>query len=153
MLRALAVHPSQRIRNTGVVWTFFRRKPAPPPVDSPLAGAPRRARLKTYSAQSGYVYQYVYRGHRVAGQTATEYVFSATPDRKNWQLIRVVLDQGTLDTWHSDTGRVLLPVECYAIAKLALFDFFDESRRGEGPESIHLTAEEITKYLDSLGRL
>ena len=143
----------QRIRNTKAVWTPFRRRPAASQADPPLAGAPRRARLKTYSAQSGYVYQYVYRGYRATEQAATEYIFSATRDRKQWNLIRVILDQATIDQWSSGTGRALLPVESYAIAKLALFDFFDENRPGEAPAPLRLSAEDITKYLDSLDRL
>lgn len=135
------------------VWTFFRRKPAPPQAEPRLAGAPQRARLKSYSAQSGYVYQYVYRGYRAAGQAETEYVFSATSDRKNWRLIHVVLDQATIDRWSSGAGRVLLPAESYAIAKLTLFDFFDASPDGRAPEPLRPGAEDIARYLDSLGRM
>lgn len=135
------------------MWTFFRRKTAPLPAETPLAGAPQRARLKSYSAQSGYVYQYVYRGYRASGQAETEYVFSVTSDRKNWRLIRVVLEQATVDCWSSEAGRMLSPVESYAIAKLALFDFFDESVRAQTPESLRPSAEDITRYLDSLGQL
>jgi len=138
----------QHFRNTEVVWTLFRRKPAPPKADRPLTGAPGRARMKTYSAESGYVYQYVYRGHR-----ATEYVFSVTSDRKNWRLIGVILDQATMDQWSSGAGRALLPVECYAIAKLALFDSFDDNSRAGATEPLHPSAEDITRYLDALGQL
>jgi hypothetical protein len=118
-----------------------------------LAGAPQRARLKSYYAQSGYVYQYVYRGYRTSRQTETEYVFSVTSDRKNWRLIRVVLDQATIDRWSAEACRMLLPVESYAIAKLALFDFFDQSLLTQTPEPLHPSAEDITRYLDSLGQL
>ena len=37
---------------------FFTKKPLP------LTGAPAVRRLKSYSAQSGYVYQYFYEGQR-----------------------------------------------------------------------------------------
>jgi hypothetical protein len=37
---------------------FFSKKPLP------LTGAPAVRRLKSYSAQSGYVYQYFYEGQR-----------------------------------------------------------------------------------------
>jgi hypothetical protein len=63
---------TQRIRNTGGVWTFFRRKPVPPPAEPPLAGAPQRARLKSYYAQNGDVYKYVDRGDRTSRQTESE---------------------------------------------------------------------------------
>jgi hypothetical protein len=135
------------------VWTFFRRKPAPPKPDRPLAGAPTRARMKTYSAESGYVYQYVYRGYRATGPSDTEYVFSVTSDRQTWRLICVILDQATVDQWSSGAGRTLLPVERYAIAKLALFDSFDDTRSADAAESLRPSAEDITRYLDSLGQL
>lgn len=143
----------RHFRNTEVVSILFRRKPAPLKADRPLAGAPGRARMKTYSAESGYVYQYVYRGHRDAGQTETEYVFSVTSDRKNWRLINVILDQATMDQWSSGAGRALLPVECYAIAKLALFDSFDDNSRTGATEPLRPSAEDITRYLDALGQL
>ena len=41
---------------------FFSKKPLP------LTGAPAVRRLKSYSAQSGYVYQYFYEGQRPFSQ-------------------------------------------------------------------------------------
>jgi hypothetical protein len=54
---------------------MFRRFFAPKPV--PLSGAPAIRRMKTYSAQSGYVYQYFYEVQR----PGTEFVFSVSADR------------------------------------------------------------------------
>ncbi|MGA2118079.1 MAG: hypothetical protein ABSH56_25420 [Bryobacteraceae bacterium] len=53
---------------------MFRRLFSNKPVATPLSGAPREPREKIYSAQSGYVYHYFYRGFRVdeRGQAATE---------------------------------------------------------------------------------
>ena len=44
--------------------SLFSRK------DEPLAGAPPVRRLKTYSARSGYVYQYRYQGSRPSSRRA-----------------------------------------------------------------------------------
>ena len=50
---------------------FFTKKAVP------LSGAPPIRRLKTYSAQSGYVYQYFYEGQRpLRGEAGTEFVFT-----------------------------------------------------------------------------
>ena len=69
---------------------FFSKKPAA------LTGAPPVRRMKTYSAQSGYVYQYYYEGYRPfrsAGESGSEFVFTislfqAFDDRSNPGLMR-----------------------------------------------------------------
>ena len=58
---------------------FFSRK------STALTGAPPVRRMKSYSAQSGYVYQYYYEGQRLfrhGPDHGTEFVFSLSPDRK-----------------------------------------------------------------------
>jgi hypothetical protein len=102
---------------------FFRKK------ESPLTGAPPVRRLKTYSAQSGYVYQYCYEGQRSfqnSRESGTEFVFSLSPDRKTWQPCRILLPDGAVKSWEAAHERELSPTEHYAIAKMALFQAFDE---------------------------
>jgi hypothetical protein len=97
--------------------------------EAPLTGAPAVRRLKTYSAQSGYVYQYCYEGHRPfqqSGESGTEFVFSLSADRKTWTNSKVLLPAGALKQWQADHERELSANECYAIAKMALFQAFDE---------------------------
>ncbi len=97
---------------------------------APLAGAPAVRRLKTYSAQSGYVYQYFYEGRREARtrstRAGTEFVFRVSADRKTWMSISVVLATAAVQRWEQAHGRELSPSERYAVAKLALFQAFDE---------------------------
>jgi hypothetical protein len=102
---------------------LFRKKAAP------LTGAPQVLRTKTYSAQSGYVYQYHYEGHRPfrrGGNDGTEYVFQVSADRKTSAPVSVFLDEGAVSAWEFAHGRTLSSSECYAIAKVALFQAFDE---------------------------
>lgn len=97
--------------------------------EMPLTGAPPVRRLKTYSAQSGYVYQYCYQGQRPfrhAGESGTEFVFSLSADRKNWRHSKVLLADGAVTAWEAAHARELSPTERYAIAKMALFQAFDE---------------------------
>ena len=97
--------------------------------ESPLTGAPKVRRLKTYSAQSGYVYQYCYEGQRRfqnSGESGTEFVFRLSPDRKTWQPCKVLLPDGAVKSWEAAHERALSPTEQYAIAKMALFQAFDE---------------------------
>jgi hypothetical protein len=85
--------------------------------------------MKTYSAQSGYVYQYFYDGHRPAGSGAdagTEFVFSVSADRKNWHPVSVVVAESAIAHWQQTHRRDLSGTERYAVAKMALFQAFDE---------------------------
>jgi len=95
----------------------------------PLTGAPPVRRMKTYSAQSGYVYQYCYEGQRPfqkSGEKGTEFVFSISSDRKTWSGCKVLLPDGAATSWEAAHERELSATERYAIAKMALFQAFDE---------------------------
>ena len=122
-------HPRTVVRETlasgliVVLEKFFRKK------ETPLTGAPSVRRLKTYSAQSGYVYQYCYEGQRTferSGESGTEFVFSLSADRKLWHPCKVLLSDSAVQSWESAHERELSPTERYAIAKMALFQAFDE---------------------------
>jgi hypothetical protein len=94
-----------------------------------LAGVPAVRRMKTYSAQSGYVYQYSYEGHRsysAGGESGVEHVFCISADRKNWHSTAVFLPDESVHGWEAAHDRVLNSTERYAIAKLALFQAFDD---------------------------
>ena len=97
--------------------------------NAPLTGAPAVPRLKTYSARSGYVYQYRYQGSRPLDggrDSGVEFVFSVSADRKRWHAVGVVVSDGAIRAWEETRARELSPVERYAIAKMALFQAFDE---------------------------
>ena len=86
-------------------------------------------RLRTYSARSGYVYQYRYQGSRPlnAGRdSGVEFVFSVSADRKSWHAVGVVVSDGAIRAWEQARARELSSAERYAIAKMALFQAFDE---------------------------
>ena len=102
---------------------FFSRKTAP------LTGVPAVRRLKTYSAQSGYVYQYYYEGQRAfqhREEAGTEFVFTISADRKNWHSASVLVAGDAIGQWERDHGRELSSTEHYAVCKIALFQAFDE---------------------------
>ncbi len=90
-----------------------------------LSGAPAVRRWKTYSAQTGHVYQYVYLGRRKrAGDT--EYVFDVTADRKSTFGVSVLLSDDAVGSWEGDNRFPLRDNERHGIAKMALFQAFDE---------------------------
>jgi hypothetical protein len=112
---------------SGKVFDWLKRiaKPAP----APLTGAPAVRRQKTHSAMSGYVYQYYYEGHRpaeLAAGGALEFVFEVCPDRKTSFPVSVFLMRSALEAWQSAHRRELSSTEQYAIAKMALFEAFDQ---------------------------
>jgi hypothetical protein len=97
--------------------------------DQPLTGAPAVRRQKTYSAQSGYVYQYYFEGRRLyarAGESGVEYVFDVSADRKTSFAASILVSDDAVAQWEAQHGRTLNSTERYAIAKMALFQAFDE---------------------------
>ena len=85
--------------------------------------------MKTYSAQSGYVYQYYYEGHRpyrAGSEAGMEFVFRVSADRKDWKPIAVRASDDAVGVWESGHARQLSSTERYAVAKMALFQAFDE---------------------------
>ena len=104
-------------------WPSFQRKRAP------LSGAPEVRRQKTYSAQSGYVYQYYYEGYRPfqdGHEHGLEYVFDVSADRKTSIAVSVRVSDAALELWQGAHQRELSSTERYAIAKMSLFQAFDE---------------------------
>ena len=86
-------------------------------------------RLKTYTAQTGYVYQYYFVGKRRAlpnEVAATEYVFDVSSDRKTTFAVSVFVTDAATAAWSAAHGRALRDPEEYAAAKLRLQLGFDE---------------------------
>jgi len=122
------------------------RKPAP------LTGAPPVRRQKAYSAQSGYVYQYFYQGHRAAPhERGAEYVFDVSADRKASTPVSVFLADEAVESWQNESGRALSATEQYAIAKMALFQAFDERENPEAVQQpVRVGAAEVSAILATL---
>jgi hypothetical protein len=130
---------------------FFRRFRANA---QPLTGAPAVRRQKTYSAQSGYVYQYYFEGRRPyarAPHTGVEYVFNVSADRKTSFPACVLVSDHAVAQWEAQHERSLNSTERYAIAKMALFQAFDE-RPGPASmrEEIHARPADVQAILEAL---
>jgi hypothetical protein len=122
--------------------------------EAPLTGAPAVRRQKTYSAESGYVYQYFYEGQRAAvrdGAGGTQYVFNVSADRKSSLPVSVFVSDAALESWQIQHARPLVSNERYAVAKLALFQAFD--RRGEPSQmskEVRVLADDVETILATL---
>jgi len=90
-----------------------------------LTGAPAVRRTKTYSSDSGYVYQYVHQGQRPHAN-GTEFVFAISADRKNWHYLSVIVSEEAVRSWERSHARRLTATDWYAIAKMVLFAALDE---------------------------
>ncbi len=129
-------------------WKLFTGK-------AQLTGAPSSRRIKTYAAQSGYVYEYFHQGHRIArrnGEPHVEYVFTVSASRKRPLNLSVFLPDSAVASWERANNRLLSATEKYALAKLALFQAFDER-----PTPAHLQTEttihlaEVEAFASALG--
>ena len=128
---------------------FFAKKP------HPLTGAPAVRRQKTYSAQSGYVYQYFYEGTRPfsgEGEAGGEFVFTFSADRKTSHPVSVLVSEAAVAAWEQSHARTLSTTERYAIAKMALFQAFDERETPDlMKQDVRVRAADVTGILDTLG--
>ncbi len=86
-------------------------------------------RVKTYTAQTGMVYEYYFVGQREAlaqEVTAREYVFDVISDPRARFSVSVLVQGEGLEFWAANHGRRLSDPERYAVAKLRLQQGFDE---------------------------
>lgn len=149
MRNSAGLHPTQNHGKLALalMWErLFRRRPAP------LTGAPQVRRMKAYTAQSGYVFQYYYLGHRPwsrSGAAGTEYVFEISRDRRTWELAAVLLPEAAVAAREARLGRALISAERYAIAKLTLFQAFDE--RSEVHGELLVRAADLDGIMQALG--
>ena len=86
-------------------------------------------RVKSYSAATGFVYQYYF--FEVlpavrARKEGREYTYMVSADRQTAFPLKIFVEKAALDAWTQRTGRGLTGTEEYAVAKLRLFEVFDE---------------------------
>ena len=95
----------------------------------PMARPDAVRRVKSYSAANGYVYQYCfYEVNRITHNSvpAGEFIYAISADRKTTFGLRIIVGQTALDSWAQGNGRALTSSEEYAVAKMRLFQAFDE---------------------------
>ncbi len=130
-------------------WFKAKRKPA----ETPLTGAPAHVRMKSYSAASGYVYQYVFAGQRpgtYAGRDGFEYAFDVTYDRRTTHRLWVFIADAATEPWETSNGRQLTNSERYGVSKIALRNAFDERDPVHIHEQIAPGPDEVCRILEEL---
>jgi hypothetical protein len=104
-------------------------------------------RVKSYSASNGYVYQYCFSEvNRITheGGPAGEFIYAISADCKTTFPLRIIVVRAALEAWAQANGRALTSSEEYAVAKMRLFQAFDE---GEVPVKT-AGAEELRLLVD-----
>src|SRR5580700_680916 len=77
-------------------------------------------RVKSYSAATGYVYQYYFyevEKARRGASSGTEYVYMVSLDRKKVFPLKIFVVKDALEKWSARTGQQLSGTEEYAVAK------------------------------------
>jgi len=113
-------------------------------------------RMKTYTAQSGYVYEYYFVGQRdaLAGDPeapAREFIFDVTADRKQMVAVSVFLKPAAVEAWNQQHRRTLGSAEQYAAAKMRLLKGFDEMDRIREHARMTIGPGDIEGLLGDLG--
>ena len=112
-------------------------------------------RIKSYNADTGYVWQYHFEEVRSeqqrGGRVGSEYVFIVSRDRKTSYAVPVFLRREALDSWVAAHGRSLSGAEQYAAVKMRLFRAFDEIEDLEpARDTLEVTPDNIADLLAPL---
>jgi hypothetical protein len=111
-------------------------------------------RLKTYSAENGFVYQYYFLESKVKGRFwgwgGTAFFFHVTRDQKRFFVSEVLVEDAAVKAWEKRHGRALAEQERYAAAKMALFRAFDESSREDELFQVRVSEANIESLLEPL---
>ena len=86
-------------------------------------------RVKSYSAATGYVFQYYFfEMNQVRRGTAagTAYVYMVSGSRQTAHPLSIFVERAAVGDWSRRAGRALTGTEEYAAAKMRLFRAFDE---------------------------
>ena len=86
-------------------------------------------RIKSYSAATGFVYQYYFyevKKARRGFSSGTEYIYMVSVDRQHVFPVRIFVNEDASKKWSGHAGRELSGTEEYAVAKMRLFQAFDE---------------------------
>ena len=114
-------------------------------------------RLKTYTSQTGYVYEYYFVGKRTALPAdplapATEYVFDISSDRKTTCAVSIFLSPQVLETYNTSHGRTLSEPEQYAAVKMRLLQALDDiADMPQHGRRLTLDADALAALLESVG--
>jgi hypothetical protein len=130
------------------------------PLNNPQMARPDAVRrVKSYSAADGYVYQYYFfEGNRSqrGSSPGGEFTYVVTADRQSAFPFKIFVHQSALESWAAQNGRTLSSSEEYAVAKMRLFQAFDEGAvqavpKGQPPREVAVDESNLEELLGQLG--
>lgn len=114
--------------------------------------------MKTYSALSGYVYQYVYAGYREpeTASATRSYVFLVGRHLKANAPLAIEIPSAVISALQETAGREIDSRERYALAKMKLFRVLDEwlpEPKGSAASghAAALNTQEALEFWETLG--
>src|SRR4029077_19904148 len=116
-------------------------------------------RVKSYSAANGFVYQYYFfEGNRAErrGNPGGEFTYVISVDRRSAFPFKIFVKRSALEAWAKENGRPLTSSEEYAVAKMRLFQAFDEGvvkapASGKEPGEANVDEVNLEDLLGQLG--
>lgn len=116
-------------------------------------------RVKSYSAADGYVYQYYFFESTRAQRGKTpggEFTYIVSSDRRSVYPFKIFVQQPALEAWARVNGRPLSSSEEYAVAKIRLFQAFDDGlvkapTDGQPPGEVSVDDSNLEEMLGRLG--
>lgn len=122
------------------MFSWFSKSP------SPVKPLPLSRREKSYSAVSGFVYQYIF-----SGLAGSQHVFRVSAGRQASFELRIDLGEDALRPCSERMGSELRWNEKYALAKLCLFACLDAaSSPDELRQVIRPAAAELLEHMNTL---
>ena len=110
-------------------------------------------RVKTYSAATGYVFQYYFyemQKVRRGSAAGTEYVYMVSRDRKKVFALRILVERDAVEKWSRAAGRPLSGTEEYAVAKMRLLQALDEIEDIEAHADLAVDNRNLKLLLEGL---
>jgi hypothetical protein len=116
-------------------------------------------RVKSYSAATGYVFQYYFfeMNRLQHGVTAgTEYVYMVSAGGQPTHPLKILVEREAAEEWGRRAGRELTGTEEYAVAKMRLFQALDEKTElatepGERWPELRVDRTNLDALLEVLG--
>src|SRR5258708_23342165 len=109
------------------------------PANNPCMARPDAVRrVKSYSAADGIVYQYYFfEGNRAqrGSSPGGEFTYIVSIDRQSAFPFKIFVHQSALEGCAAQNGRSLSSSEEYAVAKMRLFQAFDEGAVQASPNA------------------
>jgi hypothetical protein len=125
-----------------------------PPNNPRMARPESVRRVKSYSSATGTVYNYYFfetRASRRGFHAGTDYVYMVGADRGNAFPLGVFVRRDAVEKWGQRAGRPLTGTEEYAVAKMRLFQAFDEIEGlAAGPRELIVDESNLDALLGQL---